>query len=272
MSGTAPSVRSWPTALVITLELTEPAGGIQDFTWTPTVNRFQAVLRKDGSIEPALRSGGRPKDAIVGLYPMVTAGVAKKRSAAIATVENAAVTGDLNQEREALGDRRLFLKMTLETRRPVMPEGTRTWRALRIGSHSTLAISGLDHPRRGVRRARRTRGRGTALRGVGAGRCRRKSRWRGMRSPCRGRCRPRVSPAFDRVYGGCRGRRWGRRTSSGPGAPSGGELTGIQSAALDLSAVKKQDGPFAMAYEILPLPLAAESPGSDLHRDPGAGR
>jgi hypothetical protein len=33
--------------VVITWSLTEPAGGIQDFTWEPTVNRFQTILRKD---------------------------------------------------------------------------------------------------------------------------------------------------------------------------------------------------------------------------------
>jgi hypothetical protein len=36
---------------VITWSLTEPFGGIQDWTWKPTVNRFQAVLRKDGTID-----------------------------------------------------------------------------------------------------------------------------------------------------------------------------------------------------------------------------
>jgi len=36
---------------VITWSLTEPVGGVQDMTWTPTVNKFQAVLHKDGTIE-----------------------------------------------------------------------------------------------------------------------------------------------------------------------------------------------------------------------------
>ena len=33
---------------VVTWSLTEPVGGVQDMHWTPTVNRFQAVLHKDG--------------------------------------------------------------------------------------------------------------------------------------------------------------------------------------------------------------------------------
>src|SRR5262249_18810786 len=37
--------------VVLTWSLTEPVGGIQDFTWAPTVNRFQAVLWKNGTIE-----------------------------------------------------------------------------------------------------------------------------------------------------------------------------------------------------------------------------
>jgi len=44
-------VKALPDRIVITWTLTEPAGGIQDFTWTPTVNRFQAVLSKDGTIQ-----------------------------------------------------------------------------------------------------------------------------------------------------------------------------------------------------------------------------
>ncbi|HWG38012.1 MAG TPA: hypothetical protein VN690_09875 [Terriglobales bacterium] len=54
--------------VVITWDLTEPVGGIQDFSWTPTVNRFQAVLHQDGSIEFSY-SEIAARDAIVGVYP-----------------------------------------------------------------------------------------------------------------------------------------------------------------------------------------------------------
>ncbi len=60
---------------VITWSLSEPVGNIQDFTWTPTVNRFQAVLRKDGSIEMSYERV-TAKDAIVGVYPKVNSGAA----------------------------------------------------------------------------------------------------------------------------------------------------------------------------------------------------
>jgi hypothetical protein len=58
---------------VITWSLTEPVGGIQDMSWTPTVNRFQAVLRKDGTIELSYNDV-HAQDAIVGVYPVVNAG------------------------------------------------------------------------------------------------------------------------------------------------------------------------------------------------------
>ena len=67
MSG-ARYVKELSDRLVITWTLTEPAGGIQDFTWTPTVNRFQAVLSKNGTIQMSYDDVAA-KDAIVGVYP-----------------------------------------------------------------------------------------------------------------------------------------------------------------------------------------------------------
>jgi hypothetical protein len=59
--------------VVITWTLTEPAGGIQDFAWTPTMNRFQAVLSKDGTIQMSYDDVAA-KDAIVGVYQTVRGG------------------------------------------------------------------------------------------------------------------------------------------------------------------------------------------------------
>lgn len=50
MSGTR-YLKELDDRAVITWSLTEPVGGVQDMTWTPTVNRFQAVLHKDGAID-----------------------------------------------------------------------------------------------------------------------------------------------------------------------------------------------------------------------------
>jgi hypothetical protein len=53
--------------VVITWDLTEPFGGLLDFTWFKTINRFQAVLKRDGSIEMSYKELAA-KDAIVGIY------------------------------------------------------------------------------------------------------------------------------------------------------------------------------------------------------------
>jgi hypothetical protein len=74
MSGSR-YVKTLPDRLVITWTLTEPAGSIQDFTWTPTVNRFQAVLSKDGTIQMSYDDVAA-RDAIVGVYPAAVAPVA----------------------------------------------------------------------------------------------------------------------------------------------------------------------------------------------------
>ena len=106
---------------VVTWSLTEPAGGIQDMTWTPTVNRFQAVLHKDGMIELSY-DDVHAEDAIVGVYPMVTQGN-EREIAAVDAGENAAVAAhlDIKSVRLAAVDG-LFLKVTIETRGPVLPE------------------------------------------------------------------------------------------------------------------------------------------------------
>lgn len=107
--------------VVITWILTEPVGGIQDMTWVPTVNRFQAVLGKDGTIDMSYDEVAA-RDAIVGVYPMVTEG-AEKEIATIAGHENSAVAPHLNIRSVKLSAvDGLFLKATIETRGPALPE------------------------------------------------------------------------------------------------------------------------------------------------------
>jgi hypothetical protein len=59
--------------VVITWDVTEPFGGLLDFTWFKTVNRFQAVLSRDGSIEMSYKEL-TAKDAIVGIYQVLSSG------------------------------------------------------------------------------------------------------------------------------------------------------------------------------------------------------
>ena len=61
-------MKELPDRVVVTWDLTEPFGNIQDFTWFKTINRFQAVLHRDGSIEMSYKELAA-KDAIVGIYP-----------------------------------------------------------------------------------------------------------------------------------------------------------------------------------------------------------
>jgi len=103
---------------VVTWTLTEPVGGIQDMTWTPTVNRFQAVLRKNGTIELSY-DDVHAEDAIVGVYPIVDKG-AEQSLAAIASDENTEVAPHLDIKSVKLSAvDQLFLKVTIETRGPI---------------------------------------------------------------------------------------------------------------------------------------------------------
>jgi hypothetical protein len=68
-------VKEMADRVLVTWDLTEPYGGIQDFTWTPTVNKFQVALHKDGTIVMSFEKIAA-KDAIVGVYPTVPSGVA----------------------------------------------------------------------------------------------------------------------------------------------------------------------------------------------------
>jgi hypothetical protein len=68
-------VRELSDRVVITWDLTEPFGGLLDFRWFKTINRFQAVLHRDGSLEMSYKEL-TAKDAIVGIYP-VTRGAVK---------------------------------------------------------------------------------------------------------------------------------------------------------------------------------------------------
>lgn len=121
MAGTR-YVKELADRVVITWSLSEPYGNIQDFTWTPTINRFQTVLRKDGTIEMSYDQLAA-KDAIVGIYPIVTTGV-EKEIATLTDPEQPDVAPhlDLKKVRVSVIDG-LFLNITFETRGPILPQG-----------------------------------------------------------------------------------------------------------------------------------------------------
>ncbi|MEP6491668.1 MAG: hypothetical protein ABJF01_03255 [bacterium] len=107
---------------VVTWTLTETAGGIQAFTWVPTVNRIQAVLHKNGVIELSYNDVSA-RDAIIGVFPTV-AGSIEKTLATISDGEDAAVASNLDVRTVTLSAiDGLFLKATIETRGAVLPDG-----------------------------------------------------------------------------------------------------------------------------------------------------
>lgn len=100
---------------VATWSLTEPAGGIQDWTWTPTVNKFQAVLHKDGTIEFSYDEVAA-RDAIVGVYPLVKKGEEKEiETIPVEAHEALAPNLDVRKIRLSAVDG-LYLKVALEAR------------------------------------------------------------------------------------------------------------------------------------------------------------
>ncbi|HEY7185658.1 MAG TPA: hypothetical protein VH436_03875, partial [Vicinamibacterales bacterium] len=108
--------------VLITWTFSEPAGGIQAFTWVPTVNRVQAALHKNGVIELSYNDVSA-RDAIVGVFPAVTGNV----ETALATIEDgedaeAAANLDVKSVKLSSVDG-VFLKATIETKGAVLPEG-----------------------------------------------------------------------------------------------------------------------------------------------------
>ena len=115
-------VKELPDRVVVTWDLTEPYGNIQDFTWVKTTNRFQAVLHKNGGIDMSYQQLAA-KDAIIGVFPVVSGGPEKPLATIRGTAApaNSTEQGLRNVKLSAVGD--LFLKVTFETTSAVPPEG-----------------------------------------------------------------------------------------------------------------------------------------------------
>lgn len=107
---------------VITWDLTEPWGGIQDFTWKPTINRFQLTLAKDGSMEMSYNDVAA-KDAIVGVYPLCDTGAEQPLTTLRGSgSESGAPYLNITNLRLSIVDG-LFLKVQFRTSGPVLHEG-----------------------------------------------------------------------------------------------------------------------------------------------------
>ncbi len=115
-------VKELADGVVITWDLTEPFGNIQDFTWVKTVNRFQAVLHRNGSIEMSYDQLAA-KDAVVGIYPTLS-GAVERPLANIPGGPHPSVAAHLDVRNVKLSVvDGILLRVTFETRGPVPPEG-----------------------------------------------------------------------------------------------------------------------------------------------------
>jgi hypothetical protein len=257
MSGTR-FLKELEDRVVLTWSLTEPMGNIQDMTWVPNVNRFQAVLRKDGTIEMSYEEVAA-KDAIVGVYP-VPAKAAETPIATIPGEENALAAPHLairNVKLAAVDG--LFLKATFELRGPALADGDPG-----IAGVSYRLCLYAEKPQGDCVQGASANavwsiqgGGGRGGRGVGAG-VRYAATGAGVSPGVRADANtitiqgtlPAGYKAGDSVFLSA-----AVQTPGGaPGIisrvrPAALKLTGLSSPELDLSSVKKDDGPFAAIYE-----------------------
>lgn len=115
-------VKELADRVVVTWDVTEPYGNIQDFTWTKTINRFQTVLHKDGAIELSYNQLAA-KDAIIGIYPLIPE-QAEKPLSTLSAAKHSSVAAHLDVQKVKLSVvGGILLKVTFETAGPVLPAG-----------------------------------------------------------------------------------------------------------------------------------------------------
>jgi hypothetical protein len=237
---------------VLTWSLTEPVGGVQDMTWTPTVNRFQAVLRKDGTIEMSYDDVAA-QDAIVGVYPVV-ANRPEKEIASIPGDDPAGAPPHFAIRKLALADvGGLYLKAVLELRGPALPadDPAAAGVAYRVCLSSTKPAADCSPGAAGVvwsvqagRGGRGGRGGAATYSAFGAGVSPTVKR-EGNNLSVQGTL-PAGFKAGDPVF---------VSAAVQTGAivsrirPSAIKLAGLTSPDVDLSSVKKEDGPFTAIYQ-----------------------
>lgn len=139
-------VKELPDRVVVTWDLAEPYGGLLDFTWFKTINRFQAVLNRDGSVELSYKELSA-KDAIVGIYPVLSG--EEKPLVTIVAGAHPLLPPHLDVQRVKLSifDATL-LRVTFETRGPVASEGDRSMEgiAYRVDFEAANVSAGHSGP------------------------------------------------------------------------------------------------------------------------------
>ena len=244
---------------VVTWSFSEPVGGIQAFTWTPTVNRVQTVLHKNGTIELSYNDVS-VRDGIVGVFPMVDAGV-EKRLATVTTDESPEIAPNLDVKKvtySAIDG--VFLKATIETRGPVIPDGDPAINGVtyRIGLSKLVRQAPTDVSKstivwtiRGVAGGRGSGGRGGAPRYVVSGNgANPEVTIAGNTISLKGALPAELAGASEIVAIADAGTTTPAATTSADWLAARVQLgNNLRSPQLDLSAATKKDGPFAVAYE-----------------------
>lgn len=250
-------VKELPDRVEVTWDVTEPYGNIQDFTWTKTINRFQAVLHKDGVIEMSYDQLAA-KDAIIGIYPLVPAEAEKPLSTLSAT-KHSPVAAHLDLQNikfSVVGG--FLLKVTFETAGPVLPAGDagvsgigyRVYfytHAPAPGDIGAAAHADAVWTIRGF--APRNRASGGATRyfafGPGASRGVKAS---GNTISIQGVLPPALRGA-KQIYVSAEASASGSEEPVAQIAAKAVALTGIHNPEAHLSSLKPQDGPFPLLYE-----------------------
>lgn len=244
-------VKDLPDRLVVTWNLTEPYGGIQAFTWTPTVNRIQTVLHNNGVIELSYNDVSA-RDAVVGVFPLVNANV-EKTIATFSDAEDTTVAPNLDVRKVTLSSvDGLFMRATIETRGSVLPEGDPGINgvAYRVAFDAGNGRGGASDPVawtvRGVAGGRGGRG------GFGG---RYVSGVPGVEVAVAGNTISMTGILPREISGASRVSVWAGAATGTPLSVADSvvaksiELKALRSPEVDLSTITKKDGPFQVVYE-----------------------
>ena len=250
-------VKELADRVVVTWDVTEPYGNIQDFTWTKTVNRFQAILHKDGAIEFSYNQL-RAKDAIIGVYPMISAEAEKPLSTLAAAKHSSAAAHVDVQTLKLSVVGGILLKAAFETAGPVLPEGDAGVAGIRYRvyfyshvpaaeSAGTAAHADAVWTIRGF--APRNRGNGAATRYVALGEgVSRAVKTSGNTISAQG-ILPHALRTAKQIYVSADSFAGGSGAPVAQITPKPVTLDGIRNPEVHLSSLKPEHGPFRVLYE-----------------------
>ncbi|HKW64806.1 MAG TPA: hypothetical protein VJN89_19790, partial [Candidatus Acidoferrum sp.] len=227
---------------------------IQDFTWTKTINRFQAVLHKDGAIEFSYNQLAA-RDAIIGVYPLISA-EAEKPLATLSAAKHPSAAAHLDVQKlmlSVVGG--ILLKATFETAGPVLPAGDAGVAGIGYRvyfyAHAPESV-GAAHADavwtiRGF--APRNRANGAATRYIAFGEgVSRALKTNGNTISMQGILPPALRSA-KQVYVSAEASASGSEQPVAQISAKAVALRGIHDPEVHLSSLKPQDGPFSVVYE-----------------------